>query len=75
MLTAFAAEHDRPNILFAIADDASYPHMSAYGVDWVETPSFDRVAKKDYYSTTLIRLTPNVLRHVPASSPDAIHGN
>lgn len=46
MLTAFAAEHDRPNILFAIADDASYPHMSAYGVDWVETPSFDRVAKE-----------------------------
>lgn len=35
---------DRPNILFAIADDASYPHMSAYGTDWVRTPAFDRVA-------------------------------
>lgn len=35
----------RPNILFAIADDASYPHMGAYGTDWVETPHFDRVAR------------------------------
>lgn len=32
----------RPNILFAIADDAS--HMSAYGHRFVHTPSFDRVA-------------------------------
>lgn len=37
----------RPNILFCIADDASYQHMSAYGmVDWVKTPAFDRVAKE-----------------------------
>ena len=34
----------RPNILFAIADDASYPHMSAYGTTWVNTPAFDQVA-------------------------------
>ncbi|MED5576509.1 MAG: heparan N-sulfatase, partial [Planctomycetota bacterium] len=33
----------RPNILFAIADDASFPHMSAYGCKWVQTPAFDRV--------------------------------
>ena len=36
----------RPNILFAIADDASYPHMSAYGTNWVNTPAFDRVAQE-----------------------------
>jgi N-sulfoglucosamine sulfohydrolase len=36
----------RPNILFAIADDASYPHFGAYGARWVETPSFDRVARE-----------------------------
>ncbi|WP_395262478.1 sulfatase [Halalkalibaculum sp. DA3122] len=35
---------DRPNILIAIADDASYPHMGAYGTEWVQTPAFDRVA-------------------------------
>ena len=33
----------RPNILFAIADDAS--HMSAYGHSFVKTPNFDWVAK------------------------------
>lgn len=36
----------KPNILFAIADDASFPHMSAYGSSWVSTPAFDRVAKE-----------------------------
>jgi arylsulfatase A-like enzyme len=34
-----------PNILFAIADDVSYPHMGAYGTPWVSTPAFDRVAR------------------------------
>ncbi|MBI1367402.1 MAG: sulfatase-like hydrolase/transferase [Planctomycetes bacterium] len=37
---------DRPNILFAIADDASYPYMGAYGCSWVKSPGFDRVAKE-----------------------------
>ena len=39
------AEGKRPNILFAISDDQSFPHASAYGCEWVETPAFDRVAK------------------------------
>ncbi|MDG2221509.1 MAG: sulfatase [Rubripirellula sp.] len=43
-VNVFAA--DRPNILFAIADDWSYGHAGAYGCRWVETPSFDRVAKE-----------------------------
>lgn len=33
----------RPNILFAIADDAS--HMSAYGHRFLNTPNFDRIAR------------------------------
>jgi arylsulfatase A-like enzyme len=37
---------ERPNILFAIADDASFPHMGAYETDWIETPAFDRVAEE-----------------------------
>lgn len=37
---------ERANILFCIADDASYPHMGAYGTEWVTTPGFDRVAKE-----------------------------
>ncbi len=36
----------RPNILFAIADDASWKHFGAYGCDWVKTPAFDRVASE-----------------------------
>ncbi len=43
--TTFAAKK-QPNILFCIADDASFPHMGAYGCKWVETPHFDRVAKQ-----------------------------
>jgi len=35
-----------PNILFALADDWSYPHASAYGCPWVRTPAFDRVARQ-----------------------------
>ena len=34
----------RPNILFAIADDAS--HMSAYGHAFLSTPNFDRIARE-----------------------------
>lgn len=34
----------RPNILFAIADDAT--HASAYGHRWLNTPHFDRVARE-----------------------------
>lgn len=43
--TGFVKTESRPNILFAISDDQSFPHASAYGCDWVKTPAFDRVAK------------------------------
>lgn len=36
----------RPNILFAISDDQSYPHASAYGYEAFSTPAFDRIAKE-----------------------------
>ncbi len=36
----------RPNILFCIADDASWPYCGAYGCSWVDTPAFDRVARE-----------------------------
>lgn len=44
--TSANAEQARPNILFCIADDASYPHFGAYGCQWVKTPGFDRIAKE-----------------------------
>ena len=46
-----------PNILFAIADDVSYPHMGAYGTTWVHTPAFDRVAREGLLFTRAY--TPN----------------
>jgi N-sulfoglucosamine sulfohydrolase len=35
-----------PNILFIIADDASFHTMSKHGADFVETPNFDQIAEK-----------------------------
>lgn len=37
---------DRPNILFAIADDWGWPHASAYGDAVCKTPTFDRLARE-----------------------------
>jgi arylsulfatase A-like enzyme len=39
-----AATSGKPNILIAMGDDISFPHMGAYGTTWVKTPGFDRVA-------------------------------
>lgn len=39
----------KQNILFCIADDASFQHFGAYGFGlkkWVKTPAFDRIAKE-----------------------------
>jgi len=39
-------QQERPNILFCIADDATWKHFGAYGCDWIDTPGFDRVAEE-----------------------------
>jgi len=44
-LQSAEAAEQRPNILFAIADDWGL-HAGAYGTSWVKTPAFDRVAKE-----------------------------
>ena len=43
---AAAQAPERPNVLVAVADDASFPHFGAYGTEWVDTPAFDRVAEQ-----------------------------
>ncbi len=44
---SIAAEpRKRPNILFAIADDAGWQYFSAYGCRFARTPGFDRVARE-----------------------------
>jgi len=56
-LVASNGEQSRPNILFCIADDASWAHMGAYGCSWVRTPGFDRVAGEGVLFTNAY--TPN----------------
>ena len=40
---SFATE--RPNILFIIADDASFEHFGVNGCTWVNTPNIDKLAE------------------------------
>ena len=42
----FAQGEQRPNILFVIADDWSFPHAGAYGDKVVRTPNIDGVARQ-----------------------------
>ena len=57
-----AAETNRPNILFVISDDQSYPHASAYGSPIAKTPAFDFIARNGW-------LFNNAFVTSPGSSP------
>jgi uncharacterized sulfatase len=48
----------RPNILFAISDDQSWEHASAYGDKAGSTPAFDRVAGQGVRFTQAFSLCP-----------------
>jgi len=50
-------ESGKPNILFAIADDASWKHFGAYGCQWIATPALDRIAREGILFTRAY--TPN----------------
>jgi N-sulfoglucosamine sulfohydrolase len=49
----------RPNILFVVADDWSYPHAGAYGDRTVKTPAFDRVAREGALFENAFTLAPS----------------
>lgn len=49
----------RPNILFCIADDWSWPHASAYGDPVVKTPVFDRIARDGVLFTNAFCASPS----------------
>lgn len=49
----------RPNILFAIADDWSWPHAGAYGDRTVATPTFDRIAREGARFTHAFTMAPS----------------
>src|SRR5215212_3794566 len=49
----------RPNILFCIADDWSWPHAGAYGDRVVKTPTFDRLAAQGVRFTNAFCAAPS----------------
>jgi len=58
LFTACQVPSQRPNILFAISDDQSFPHNSFAGCKFVHTPAFDRVAKEGVYFNNCIAGSP-----------------
>ncbi|KQS26640.1 sulfatase [Dyadobacter sp. Leaf189] len=52
------AAEKRPNILFVISDDQSYPHTGAYGDKAARTPHFDRVAREGILFTNAFAASP-----------------
>ena len=52
----------RPNILFVISDDQSFPHAGAYGYRAARTPAFDKVAAEGVLFT-------NAFSPAPGCSP------
>ncbi|HEW79433.1 MAG TPA: heparan N-sulfatase [Phycisphaerales bacterium] len=53
------APKKRPNILFAIADDWSWPHASIAGDSVIRTPTFDRVAHEGVLFKNAFVTTPS----------------
>jgi arylsulfatase A-like enzyme len=56
---ARAADTDRPNILFAIADDWGYPDAGAYGTKAARTPTFDALAAQGMLFTRAFSAAPS----------------
>ncbi|MEY3958138.1 MAG: hypothetical protein RJA37_741 [Verrucomicrobiota bacterium] len=46
MAAVSLAAADRPNVLFILSDDHSYPYLSCYGDTNVRTPNLDRLASE-----------------------------
>jgi N-sulfoglucosamine sulfohydrolase len=49
----------RPNILYCLADDWSYPHAGVYGDKVIRTPNFDRVAREGALFTRAFSAAPS----------------
>src|ERR1039457_908456 len=53
------ASDPRPNILYCLADDWSWPHAGVYGDKVIKTPNFDRVAREGVLFTHVFCATPS----------------
>ncbi|MCJ7675370.1 MAG: sulfatase, partial [Sedimentisphaerales bacterium] len=58
-LIAAQSRKDRPNILFCLADDWSWPYASIAGDKVVKTPTFDRVARQGVLFTNAFVTAPS----------------
>ncbi|MCC7174784.1 MAG: sulfatase [Bryobacterales bacterium] len=59
LLSTSGKAAERPNILFAIADDWGWPHSPLYGDKVVRTPAFERVAREGVLFTQAYCATPS----------------
>lgn len=58
IVTSAAQTPKRPNILLVIFDDWGFGHAGAYGCKWINTPSFDRVAREGVLFTNAFTSNP-----------------
>lgn len=58
LLPLCSRAEERPNILVAISDDQSFPHVSIAGARFVSTPAFDRVAREGAWFKQAIAASP-----------------
>lgn len=57
--TSTTVAQTKPNILFLLADDLSYPYASVYGDKIVKTPNIDRIAKQGVKFTNAYAASPS----------------
>ncbi len=57
--TSTAVAQTKPNILFLLADDLSYPYASVYGDKIVKTPNIDKIAKQGVKFTNAYAASPS----------------
>ena len=55
----FISAQSKPNILFLLADDFSYPYASVYGDKTVKTPNIERLAKQGITFTNAYAASPS----------------
>jgi len=74
-LASACAAAERPNILFMLSDDHSYPFVSAYGDSNVKTPTLDRLAaegiKFHRFFTSCPQCVPSRAAYMTGRSPVA----
>jgi arylsulfatase A-like enzyme len=67
---------NKPNILFLLSDDHSYPYLGVYGARWMSTPTLDRLAAEglrfDRMFTSSPQCVPSRAAFMTGQSPVAV---